>query len=221
MINKSTLIFLNKLKKNNNRNWFSANKQLYEEAKNDFEFFVADLIDSIAQFDETVIGLEPKQCTFRIYKDTRFSKDKIPYKTNFGAAINQGGRKAERAGYYFHLEPDKCFIAGGRWMPSPEHLLMIRNAIAAKTSQFRRIVKAKDFKKYFKEIEGEKLKTTPKGFPKDHQAMEFLKFKNFIAYNKLDSKKVNSKILLNETAKVFKAMKPMIDFLNKACGLKV
>src|SRR5262245_34353123 len=107
MLKKSTIDFLKKLKKNNNRDWFNKNKHLYEDARYDFEIFTLELIKKTAEFDETISGLVPKDCTFRIYKDVRFSKDKLPYKTNMGASINIGGRKAPTAGYYVHISPDE------------------------------------------------------------------------------------------------------------------
>jgi uncharacterized protein (TIGR02453 family) len=216
MFQKSTLDFLKKLKRNNNREWFNSNKQLYLDAKYDFEIFVAQLIERISEFDETVSGLLPKDCVFRIYKDVRFSKDKSPYKTNFGATINRGGRKMNTAGYYFHIAPGECMLAGGRYMPSPEDLLVIRNHIAANYREYNRIISHKDYKKYFGGVWGEKLKTAPKGFPKDHPAIEHLKLKSFIAYHNFPDEKLFAKNLLDYSGKVFKAMKPFLDFLRAA-----
>src|SRR6266496_3900330 len=136
MLKKSTLDFLKKLKKNNNREWFNENKNLYLDAKEDFDYFVNELIQEISESDSSVAGLQPKDCTFRIYKDVRFSKDKTPYKTNFGAAIQQGGRKSPASGYYIHISPTEVFVAGGIYMPSPENLLKIRNYIAAGHKKF-------------------------------------------------------------------------------------
>jgi uncharacterized protein (TIGR02453 family) len=216
MIQKPTLDFLKKLKRNNNREWFSGNKHLYEDARYDFEVFLAQLIERISEFDESVSGVLPKDCMFRIYKDIRFSKDKTPYKTNFGASINRGGRKINTAGYYFHIEPGECMLAGGRYMPSPEDLLKIRNHIAANYREYNRIISHKDYKKYFGGVWGDKLKTAPKGFPKDHPAIEHLKLKSFIAYHNFPDEKLLAKNLLGYSEKVFKAMKPFLDFLRRA-----
>ncbi|HWA06652.1 MAG TPA: DUF2461 domain-containing protein, partial [Ignavibacteria bacterium] len=181
MLHKSTIDFLKKLKKNNNRDWFNANKKLYEDARYDFEVFVFELIQKIAEFDETVSGLEPKDCMFRIYKDVRFSKDKTPYKTNFGAAINKGGRKLSIAGYYIHISPTEYFLGSGLYMPSPEKLLAVRNNISAKSAKFKSIVEGKEFKKNFGKLwNGDTLKTVPKGFDKEHPMGEYLKLKSFI-----------------------------------------
>src|SRR3989304_4261485 len=131
MLKKSTLTFLKKLKKNNNREWFNANKHLYDDARYDFEVFVFDLIQNISVFDESVSGLEPKDCLFRIYRDVRFSKDKAPYKQNFGAVIQIGGRKSSKSGYYIHLEPGgKNMLASGIYMPMPDKLSSVRNHVA-------------------------------------------------------------------------------------------
>jgi uncharacterized protein (TIGR02453 family) len=216
MLQKSTLDFLRKLKKNNKREWFNANKQLYEDAKYDFEKFAGDMIDVICKFDKSLMGLDPKDCMFRIYRDVRFSKDKSPYKKNMGAVMYEGGRNSTKAGYYFHLAPGGCFFAGGMHMPGPDQLLLIRQAIYGRFKEFQKILNDKEYKKYFDGIEGEKLKTAPKGFPKDHPSTEYLKYKGFIAYSEIEDTKVLSKSFTDIASKVFKAMKPLLDFLNKS-----
>ena len=216
MLQKSTFDFLKKLKKNNNRDWFNENKQLYEDARYDFEKFAGELIDVITKFDKSLLGLDPKDCMFRIYRDVRFSKDKSPYKTNMGAVLYEGGRKSPKAGYYFHLEPGSCFYAGGLYMPQPDQLLSIRKAIYKRFDDFEKILRNKEFKKYFISIDGEKLKTTPKGFPKEHPSSGFLKLKSYIAYAEVDNAMVLSKSILGYSSKVFRAMKPFIDFLNES-----
>ena len=215
MLHKSSLDFLKKLKKNNNREWFNANKKLYEDAKYDFEIFVFELIQKIAEFDESVSGLEPKNCIFRIYKDVRFSKDKSPYKTNMGAFICKGGRKNNAAGYYIHLSPGECFLAGGLYMPMPDKLLDVRNRIASNYKAFVKIVQDKEFKKYYGELwQGDKLKTAPKGFDKEHPAMEYLKLKSFIGDHITNEDKALGKNYLDYCSKVFKAAKSLNAFLN-------
>lgn len=217
MLHKSTIDFLKKLKKNNNRDWFNKNKQLYEDAKYDFEVFVFELIQKTADFDESVSGLEPKDCVFRIYKDVRFSKDKTPYKTNIGASINKGGRKIPTAGYYIHIDPKECFLAGGLYMPLPDKLLAVRNSIYKNLKGFEKIISNKEFKKYFKEIWGEnKLKTAPRGFDKEHPSVEYLKLKSFIVWHNVNENRVLSKNYKDYAVRIFKAMKPFNDFLNNA-----
>src|SRR6187399_119609 len=118
MLRKSTLAFLKLIKTNNNKEWFDKNKDKYLAAKEDIESLVEEVVKSFSAFDKSLAGLKAKDCVFRIYRDVRFAKDKRPYKTNMGASISPGGKKAEEAGYYIHVEPGKSFIAGGRWMPS-------------------------------------------------------------------------------------------------------
>ncbi len=181
MLQKSTLNFLKALKRHNNRDWFNKNKQLYEDARKDFEMFIDELIHRMCDFDPTLMGLQAKECMFRIYKDVRFSKDKTPYKINMGAAINEGGRKMPIPGYYFQIQPGDCFLAGGLFMPASDKLLAVRNAIVSRKGEFRKIVESKDFKKNVNELWKDTLKTAPKGFPKDHPDVEYLKYKSFIA----------------------------------------
>lgn len=215
MIEKSTLNFLKALKKNNNRDWFAKNKHRYEDARKNFEVFTDELIHRISDFDPTLMGLQAKDCMFRIYKDIRFSKDKTPYKTNMGAAINEGGRKMPIPGYYFHAEPGGCFLAGGLYMPSADKLLAVRKAIAETKGEFRKIINQKEFKKSWHLWE-DKLKTAPKGFPKDHPEVELLKFKSLIAVHEISDELVLSAKAIDYSVKAFKSLKPMIDFLNEA-----
>jgi uncharacterized protein (TIGR02453 family) len=221
MLNISTIDFLKKLKKNNNRTWFSRNKNLYEDAKYDFEILVFELIQKLSQFDETISGLEPKQCIFRIYKDVRFSKDKTPYKTNFGASINTGGRKYPSAGYYINIEPDDYFLASGLYKPPPEILKMIRMYIVNNSKLFLNIISDKNFKKYFAQLwQDDKLKSMPKGFDVNSQLADYLKLKSFIVWHSFPQTKLLGKSFINYAANVLKAAKPLNDFLNSAAGVK-
>ena len=127
MISNKVFQFLTEIKINNDRNWFNANKSKYEEARAEFELFIAELIKKIAGFDPPILRLEAKKCIFRIYRDTRFSKDKKPYKTNFGAhLVDSHERPHDRAGYYVHLEPGNSFLAGGAYLPPGPWLNAIR-----------------------------------------------------------------------------------------------
>jgi uncharacterized protein (TIGR02453 family) len=217
MIAKETMNFLRKLGKNNNREWLQANRPAFETAKEDFANFVSDLIGRIAKFDPTVGGLLPESCIFRIYRDIRFSKDKKPYKSNFGAYISSGGRKSAAPGYYVHLEPGRSFLAAGKHNPDSSELLLIRRAIANSTDEFLKIIKARSFQKCFGEIHGEKLKTTPKGFPGDHQAIEYLKLKTIMAYVEIhDDKFVTSREFPAYVASACKETKALVDFLREA-----
>lgn len=220
-ISPETLKFLADLDKNNNREWFLANKKRYEVAKKNFAAFVDELIQRIAKFDPAVGDLTAKDCTFRINRDIRFSNDKSPYKNNMGAGISKGGKKMVSAGYYFHLQPGNVFLAGGCWMPEGENLKKIRDAIDYDFEGFEKIVASKEAKKLFGELSDEgKLKTAPKGYPKDHPAIEYLKHKSFVFYQQLNAKEAGTDAFLDKVVVGFKAIKPLNDFLNEALEYK-
>lgn len=214
---KNVLKFLKKLEKNNDREWFNANKSEYLAAREDFIALVEKLIVGISKFDPEIIGVSAEKAVFRIYRDVRFSKDKSPYKTAFGASIAPGGGKMTSAGYYVHIQPKGSMLAGGKYSPESKELLAIRNAIVAKPKEYLKIGKAKKFKEYFGEISGDKLKTAPKGFPKDHEMIEHLRLKGFIAYHQnITQKAVMDPKYDKYVLKVFRAMKPLNDFLREA-----
>jgi uncharacterized protein (TIGR02453 family) len=215
---KKTLAFLKDLKSNNNKEWFDKHKNLYLEAKEEFETDVDELIKEIRRFDKKISpDLKGKDCAFRIYKDVRFSKDKTPYKTNFGASISPGGKKSVEAGYYIHLEPGGSFLAGGVWMPEPPMLNAIRQEIDYNPQAFLKILKSASFKKYFKGLDEEdKLKTAPKGFEKDHPQIELLKNKHFIVSSQIAEKSLSDKNFVTAVASGFKAMYPLIQYLREA-----
>ena len=217
---ETTLHFLKKLKNNNNREWFDSNKTEYLASKEIFEEFVSELIKGINKFDKKVsLDLKPKDCTFRIYKDVRFSKDKTPYKNNMSASINPGGKKSNIPGYYFHLEPEACFLAGGVYMPMPDDLKAIRQEIDYNPLPLINILKSASFKKQFNGLDKEdKLKNPPKGFNKDHAHSEILKNKHFIVSRKFENKVILKKEGLSKTLDSFKAMYPFLDYLRKAIG---
>jgi len=217
MIAKSTLAFLKALKKNNNKDWFDKHKDQYLAAKQDVDGLVGSVIQGFSKFDKSLIGLLPKDCVFRIYRDVRFAKDKKPYKTNLGATINAGGRKMEVAGYYLHIEPGASGLAGGRWMPSADHLRMIRQEIDYNGKQFRKILNDKNFRKQFGELDDSyKLTRPPKGYDKDHPDVELLKHNSFIVWRPFTDKEVLSKNFIANLTKSAKIMKPFLDFLNTA-----
>ncbi len=217
---ETTLHFLKKLKINNNREWFDSNKTEYLASKEIFEEFVSELIKGINKFDKKVsLDLKPKDCTFRIYKDVRFSKDKTPYKNNMSASINPGGKKSNIPGYYFHLEPDACFLAGGVYMPMPDVLKAIRQEIDYNPLPLINVLKSASFKKEFNGLDEEdKLKNPPKGFNKDHAHSEILKNRHFIVSQKFENKVILKKEGLIKTLDSFKAMYPFLDYLRKAIG---
>jgi uncharacterized protein (TIGR02453 family) len=215
-INKTTLDFLNSLKYNNNREWFLNNQTDYKEAKNNFESFVQEVINEIAGFDPIMRGLEVKNCVYRINRDIRFSNDKTLYKSHLGAFIVRGGKKNgdKYAGYYFHVEPGKSMIAGGAYMPPSPWLIAVRENISEEPDKFLKIISEKNFVRYFGEIEGEKLKSAPKGYPADHPHIDLLKFKSFLVTSEVTDEEVLDPGFLNHVINVFKAMKPFNDFLS-------
>ena len=215
---EKTIAFLKRLKMNNNKEWFDSNKNQYLEAKDEFEKLVDSLIQGTNKFDKKISSdLKAKNCTFRIYKDVRFSKDKSPYKTNFGASINPGGKKALFVGYYLHVEPGNSFLAGGVYMPEPPVLQAIRQEIDYNVEPLLKVFKSASFKKYFKGFdEDDKLKTAPKGFEKDHPHIEILKNKHFVVSCKLSDKEMLDKNFERQVLSGFKAMQPLLEYLREA-----
>jgi uncharacterized protein (TIGR02453 family) len=216
MIQKNTLDFLKKLKKNNNRDWFQKNKALYESAWEDTGKLAASLIERFKAMQPGLAGLEPKDCLFRIYRDVRFSKDKSPYKTNFGIYVVEGGKQSGKAGFYLQIEPGNSFLAGGNWMPPSPVLKSIRQEIDYNLDEFNKILNGKSFKKYFGELSDTRLKTTPKGYQADHPGIDHLRQTSYIVTTPVDDSTLLSKGLLKFCADRYRDMKPLIDFLNRA-----
>jgi uncharacterized protein (TIGR02453 family) len=217
MISPALFQFLRELKKNNNKEWFDTNRSRYSGLRKEFENFINLVIAEITVFDKSVSHTTAKESIFRINRDIRFSNDKLPYKTNFGAFIARGGRKGINAGYYIHVEPGEGFLAGGIYMPSGPLLKALRTEIYENIEDFKKIVKTPVFIKHFgNELWGEKLKTAPKGFPKDFPDLEYLKYKHYtLAKNEPDSMYTNPSFM-NEIKEVFRAMADFNAFLNRA-----
>jgi uncharacterized protein (TIGR02453 family) len=219
MLTKETLDFLKKLAKNNEREWFQANKKAFDAAQDNMTAFAGYLIGEIGKFDDAIADIDPKTCVFRIYRDVRFSKDKSPYKVNLGAYISPGGRKSMQPGYYFHLQPGASFVAGGKHIPDGPELLKIRTAIADNTADFLNIVHRKSFKDTFGEMQGDRLKAAPKGFDPEHKAVEYLKLKEFMAFTELhDDKFLTSAKFPKSLVNTIKVMYPLVAFLRRALG---
>lgn len=219
MLQPATLTFLKSLKKNNNKEWFENNRSKYEAAKKDFENFVAAVLDNLKNIDPTIAELKPKDCTFRINRDVRFSKNKAPYKTNMAMYMSKGGKKSNNAGYYFHLEPGSAFIAGGVWMPMAPELKKIRQEIDYSFDTFKKITGNKKFKQIFGDLEitdETSLTRPPKGYEENNPAIVFLKLKSFIATTQISDEILTSKSLVKQVIGNFEILKPLIDFLNTA-----
>lgn len=218
MLQSLTLKFLKDLKKNNNKPWFDAHRKQYEEARNDFENFIQSVLDKHCKNDVDLKELVAKKCMFRINRDVRFSKDKSPYKTNFGASMDKGGKKSGLAGYYFHLEPGKSFLGGGIWQPDPDKLKKVRQEIDYCYDDFKKIVSSKKFKIVFGDLytgEGIQLSKVPQGFEKDNPAAEYLKFKSWLVIADISDAELTSKNLINKTVDAFCIMQPFVKFLNR------
>ncbi len=219
MIEKSTLAFLANLKANNYREWFQDHKKTYEAAKQNFVAFIQLVIDELGKTDTSIAGLAAKDCLFRINRDVRFSKDKSPYKTNFGASINKGGRKGMGAGYYFHCEPASAFLGGGVYQPPADITQKIRQEIDYCFTDWNNIITAPTFIKEYGSIAKDKaytLSRPPKGYDANNPAIEYLKHTSWIATKELDTSELTSKKLLTNTIQTFQALTPFIDFLNTA-----
>jgi uncharacterized protein (TIGR02453 family) len=216
MLQENTIDFLKKLSKNNNKAWFDKNRDEYMAAKDDFEEFVTELLGHMAKLDAAFAEQKAKDCIFRIFRDVRFSKDKTPYKTHFSAYMSRGGKKFTGAGYYIHLEPGKSMAGGGLWMPEAPLLKKLRQEIDYNFKDFKGILNNATFKKYFKEVEGEKLKTLPQGYTADNAAIEYLKMKSIIARHPIDDKDLLGKTFAKKCGDTFAAMRPLIDFMNRS-----
>ena len=218
MLHSSTIKFLKDLQKNNSKPWFDEHRKIYEAAKADFQTMAGQLIPVIGAFDEPIGTLQVKDCTFRINRDVRFSKNKSPYKNNMAAYFSRGGKKATVAGYYFHCEPGKSYAAGGFYSPMPPELLKIRQEIDYNFVEWKKMIASKLFKKYFPTgVDGiESLVRPPKGYDENNPAIHYLKMKHFIVSKPFSDEELQNKNLVKDVAKVFETIKPMIDFLNRA-----
>jgi len=211
---KPVLDFLAELQEHNNRPWFEQNRAAYEQAKAHFEAFVDRLIAEFNAFED-LSGVTARDCTMRIYRDIRFSKDKSPYRTNMSAEITPGGRKSGRLGYYIHVTPhDETFVGGGLYMPVPQQLASFRSAIDRDGSRFKAIVNAKDFKRQFGTLSGEKLKTAPQGYARDHPEIELLRLKQILAGRQWPDATVLSSRFPSQVVAAARALKPFLDYLN-------
>ncbi len=219
MLQKETLQFIKDLKANNNRDWFQANQDRYNLYKKEYKALTQAFIDEISKGDETLSQLEFKDCSFRINRDIRFSNDKSPYKTNMGIWMCEGGKNTNKAGYYVHIEPGASFIAAGIHWPDASDLKKVRREIDGFYEDLEAIVEEAEFKKLFGALDRDEknsLKTMPKGFDKNHPAIEFLKLKSFTATAQLSDKEITDKDFVKNTSKKLLVLKPLVEFLNRA-----
>ncbi len=219
MLSQFAIDFIEDLKQNNNTEWMHANKKRYEDFKKDYHSWIQSMLLEMKVLDKSLELLEVKNCSFRINRDIRFSKDKQPYKTNIGMWMSMDRNNKNAPGYYIHFEKDNSFIAGGCWCPEPNELKKIRTEIAFFTNDFDKVLKDKYFQKEFISLsfdEKNTLKNVPKGFEPNHKAADFLKMKTFTASQKIEdevfTKIDSSKIIAHKII----ALKPLNEFLNRA-----
>ena len=211
-IRLSAIRFLKELGANNNREWFTENKKRYQEEHEKMISFADNLLEKMRAHDEieTATG---KKSLHRIYRDVRFSKDKIPYKTNWSGSFKRATSKL-RGGYYFHIEEGNSFVGGGFWGPSPDDLKLIRQQITYDESAVRKVIGTRSFKDTFGELLGAQLKTAPKGFPKDHSAIDLLRYKQFILKHDFTDEEVLADDFTDKVSDVFHEMRPLFDLFS-------
>lgn len=213
---KNTIQFLKELKGNNHKEWFDENRKRYEGCRKAFAKITQDIIDGIAKYDPELSAVEAKSCMFRINRDIRFSKDKTPYKTNFGALMGAQGKKTEGTGYYIHIAPEYNFIGGGIYKPSADKLAAIRQEIDYNPEPLEKLIKSKDFRETFGEIRGETLKTAPKGYPTDHANIELLRLKSFYVLKEYDDQDVCAEDFIKEALEIYKKAFGFNQYLKEA-----
>lgn len=216
---KEIFDFLELLQENNNREWFNDNKKLYLSAKDKFNVLVEFIGVEIEKFDPDFKFTSSKDCTFRIYRDIRFSKDKRPYKNNFGAYFSIGGRKSPLAGYYLHLQKDASFFGGGIYHPEKDKLKAIRQEIYYSYKDLEKILSEDTFHNVYPVLMDDRLVNGPKDFPKDSPAIEFLKYKSFAVTHQLKDSDVFKDSFANDVLKGFAILMSLNNYLNNAIKL--
>jgi uncharacterized protein (TIGR02453 family) len=218
-IMETALKFLKQLGKNNDKSWFDANRKTYETARQEYIDLIDQVIKGLKKTDPAIGEQTGKSCLFRINRDIRFSKDKSPYKTNFGASINAHGRSSMMPGYYVHLEPGKSFVGGGLYMAEPAMIKKIRQEIDYCFDEFKTILNAPAFKKSYGDLyagEDVKLVRVPQGYEKDNPAAEYLKLKSWIVMRPVTDEEMKSPKAASMLIGHLEAMQPLLKFLNKA-----
>ncbi|MCW5515189.1 DUF2461 domain-containing protein [Muriicola sp. Z0-33] len=209
LINKEALLFLEQLKKNNNREWFTEHKNQFKALQTEIKKFYEELKEQMNTHDSI-----EKLKMFRIYRDVRFSHDKTPYQPHFAGSFSRAGARL-RGGYYLKIKPGESFIATGFWGPEKNDLLRIRKELEQDANEFRKIIGTGDFKKIWGELQGEEVKTAPKGFNKEHKDIDLIRKKQFIFVRNFTDKEVLSSDFLNEVNASFKAIRPYFDYMSE------
>lgn len=213
---KKILDFLHSLQRNNNKEWFNENRDTYQSTRKQFMGVTEILIHELRQLDPEIPPLEAKDCVFRIFRDVRFSNDKRPYKTNYGCFIARGGRKSGFAGYYLHLEPGHSFIAGGAYNPPAAHLKAIRAEIFDDPHSYLSLINNPAFAEGLPDTYFDKLKTAPRGYPKEWEHMDLIRNRSYIWSCPLSDEILQSPNLFETIQTKFTLLKPMNHYLNQA-----
>lgn len=211
-IPSSSFDFLKQLKKNNNRDWFAIHKATYTKELEAIIRFSDALLLEMNKHDN-IENESGKKCLFRIYRDTRFSKEKTPYKTHWSGNLKRATKKL-RGSYYFHIEPGNSFIGGGFWGPEPQDLKRIRDEFAYDATDFHKILNSKQFKSTFGNLKGEQVQTTPKGFDPKHPEIKLLRYKQFILSRTFTDKEVMQANFVKEVNDTFKKMRPFLNYMS-------
>ena len=213
VIKKESIDFLKKLSKNNNREWFNANKEKYTDAHENIIAFADSLIREMNKHDdiETESG---KKSLMRIYKDVRFSKEKTPYNTHWSGSMKRATKKL-RGGYYFHIGPGNSFLAGGFWGPEPHDLKRIRQDIDLNYKDWQKMLAGKTLVNTFGKLMGAQVESAPRGYAKDHPAIDLLRYKQFILKHDFSDEEVCSPGFVQSMSKVYKNMRPFLDFMSE------
>lgn len=210
----ATLEFIKDLQQNNERDWFNTNKARYEAAKKDFEELLTEVITEASEFEPALKDQKAKETMFRIYRDVRFSNDKRPYKNHLCAYLADGGRKTINPGYYLHINPNnQSYLACGLWYPPSPELKAVRQEIDYNFDEFKGILAKPQFKKQFPEVEGEKLKTNPKGYDSENPAIDLLRHKSWGVSHPISDEELLAEGLADKIVSLMQTAKPMVDFL--------
>ncbi|MGZ3755745.1 MAG: DUF2461 domain-containing protein [Mucilaginibacter sp.] len=218
MINQQTFNFLSELAENNNRDWFSANKERYDAARENVVEFTGALLKLMHKVDPDISpDLDAKKCVMRIYRDIRFSKNKTPYKNNFGISIPTSGSKLGGVEYYMHIQPDKSFIAGGYWMPETTHLKAIRQEIDYNAAELKSVIDDAGFVKLFGDFRNQdRLKTVPREYSADNENIDLLKLKSFIVSHQFGNNSLMKPDAAGQVAQICESIYPLNVFLKNA-----
>ena len=216
MLTQHTLQFLKNLEESNNREWLQAHKKDYEIVKDSFEKFCQEILTGLSEFQEDLVNTKVKDCIFRINRDIRFSKDKSPYKKYLSAAFGPGGRSSGRIDFFLQIQPGNLSsLGGGMWKPTSTQLASFRQEIDYNPSHLKGIIDTPEFRSYYNNISGEKVKNMPKGYSADHPDIELLKYKQMFFYHKFTDEEVLSKDFAQEVIRGCKILKPYLDYQNE------